>query len=118
MSDEERWETDEEKRRREKHGIHVPPPDPDYQPYSYRDWLGKQERETKEIQEPKDKSKELVMVERDLVKLEKKVLEKEKKEKEEKEEVEKEFGKETVALIGHPFRAKKVVHLKEKEEEE
>ena len=45
-------------------------------------------------------------------------LAKEKEKRDKKEEIEKEFGKGTVALIGHPHRSKKVLHLKEEEEEE
>ena len=44
-------------------------------------------------------------------------LAKEKEKRDKKAEREKKFGKGTVALVGHPLRAKKVIHLGEEEEE-
>ena len=43
-------------------------------------------------------------------------LAKEKEKRDKKEEREKKFGKGTVALLGHPLRSKKVLHLEEEEE--
>ena len=44
-------------------------------------------------------------------------LAKEKEKIEKKREFEKKYGKGAVLLLGHPFRAKKVIHLDEEEEE-
>ena len=120
MSDEEEhWETNEEKRFREKHGIHVPPPDKDYQPYSYQEWLKKHEvRAVLPSKEDEEKASKLLKIRGDVEKLHRKYLEAKITKSEKEKKIEEKYGKGTVALIGHPFRAKKVIRLKEKEGKE